>query len=155
MAYDPRTEGEAAAFCRELIARTATARGWSAGWAAVGEACVAMAERRTEDTAVAFWDELVYRWFMVDSTTAPAGWTNLYNAWIAAYDEDFSRTYGYSRDSSTVYQVASAVDETVNDVTDVAKAAGTAVNAAVDAAKSPWTWFAGLALILAAALAKR
>jgi len=139
--------GMATAYARELLASVATARNWSAGWLAVGEACILQAEQRT-DECVNFWDMLCYYWFMVDESQAPGGWKELGRAYEAAYFGAWDDVQMWWTEASTVAVFVNTTQATYDDAKDIGGALVDAANTAVDTAKKPWAWLLLAALII-------
>ena len=135
----------AASYAREMLAGVVAARNWSAGWAAVGEACILQAEGNTT-TSVGFWDSLCnYYWFMVDETQAPGGWKELGRAYEAAYYGAWDDMQLYWTEASTAAVVKNTTTKSVDDAADIGQAAVDAADTLKDAAKSPSAWLLLLA----------
>ena len=139
---------QSVALARQYLARVVSAKNWSPGWEAVGEACILQSEQRT-DEAVTFWQALVDTWFLVDETQAPGGWVDLGRTWEAAYYAAWDGETIESNDAGVVAIVQNTVTESAADAGAIADAAVEAADTAVKAAKQPAAWLLALGAFLA------
>lgn len=146
---------------------TAQAKGWTAGWSAVGEALISQAKSDADrwnassaTQAADFWRYLNDSWDKVTSEAnyqrveLPTNWTKLGGVWDNAIAATGSAA-AQEDASSALTIVGGTVSGAAQDLADVGQAAGEAGGAIVDLFKSPWAWAALAAVGLWAASQRR